>query len=193
MNRSPFLLALVMLALAGCAGLTGLEKRAFRPLLERSYPPREAPAEISRTPEAELRAQGYLLVGVAEVRQELQRCDDDGCSHQTYAEDATTLVRRIAAENGGDLVVLQKDNMIEKEPYELFGYCKVPEPRGPLGPSHTGFDDCLEYTKLHGVKEIRVSQGFVWRLEPAAARRESGRLGERLFPDEPKAPPPPER
>ena len=68
-------------ALAGCAGLTGLEKRGFHPLLERSYPPRETPAEISRTPEAEPRAQGYLLIGVAEVRQELQRCDDDGCSH----------------------------------------------------------------------------------------------------------------
>jgi hypothetical protein len=180
MSRLSRAAALSVLLIAAC---TGLERREFRPLTDARFDPREQPAEVSGAPPAELSARGYLLIGVVEVRQELRRCMPERCIDQSYAEDATAHARRLAAEHGGDLIVLEKNNARERETFEEIGRCRVPMMRGPVGPfTRAPFsDDCLEYERIRGVKELRVAQGFVWRLEPGQARSPEGRLGRRVF------------
>ena len=106
------LAAMLWMLAAGCATS---ESTGFKAASDRRYPAHNEPAAIGTQDERELAAAGYRLLGIVNVRQRVRHCEEDRCWDSTQERDATSAARELAASKGGELVVLSKDNQVERK------------------------------------------------------------------------------
>jgi len=188
-RRVALLLAGAALALGACGRS---EVARFHRFTELPYRARPEASQVLPGSPRDLSDEGYVLLGHIEVRQPVRECENTRCREYTHERSPRDTAVDLAAKHGGDVILLGKDNVLEREVSEREGRCKVPNAPSPLRPRRPGFvnDDCAVYEAVAYVRELRVAEGYVWRHEPEHVSARSRALWRRWFhPDEPSPAP----
>lgn len=168
MIRIASIAAAWLLALSA-VGCTHLRETTFRPEPGADYPPRPAPAELTRRSDAELSGTGHVRVGWVSVRHTGRICLEDGyCKSYPLEPRPSAVARQVAAERGGDAIQVVVAERIVREPIRRSGDCRAwaYNPQADLPPTRNLLlprDECIARQILHGVREIVVTEGTVWR------------------------------
>jgi ankyrin repeat protein len=185
-NMRPILITFVFaLLLSGCGPSAYTAFKSDPLLAGKTFSPRDRPAEISAKRESSVLAAGYMLIGTVVVQQE------DGGS---YDADPTTQARGEAAKNGGDLVILKRNNERTSETRYKTGGCERWEMRSrwvydyvnecdssgnnchqmPNG-GHAEYDNvCVQYEKIPYTVYFTSTEAKVFRRDPDLIRQMSG-------------------
>jgi hypothetical protein len=166
-----------MMLVSACAGRH--QTIEYTPLGEHEYRTRKQPAVLSERSPEQLAAEGYVPIGSIAVLRVASICYET-CKVIEHRQGTTAALLAEAGQRGGDLVVLEKDNVettrdvakqgpclesyIEDRPIETF----VP-PVGGAGnryvPVPRSVEVCTEFAMLHGHETFQQSAGVVWRRE----------------------------
>jgi hypothetical protein len=171
--RTALLAMVLALVLGGC---TSVRQAVFTPLTDTRYPPRAESAAVAEEPAEALPDRGYVLVGIVEARAPVRVCAVDGCVPADHPPDPTASARNAAAAGGGDLIALELDAVLIREPLEERGDCLE-----MIRPMREGDSLCSQWEWKYGVRESRITRGTVWRLEPDLAANGANRLAHRVF------------
>ncbi len=185
----------VALLAGGCAGMMKQlreemsdEKVEFRPVYKAKFDARREAAATSLTP-TELESGSYVRLGELSVKFIDKRCfPKDGCSSESHSELPTSRLLREAAQNGGDTVVLGRNNNRGKGQAVKNGRClstkTVSVPRSVCDYEticsggfcstrqticHTEYssqEQCAQWEQIYGDEYYTSSDASVWRRDP---------------------------
>jgi hypothetical protein len=175
------LLLAAALLLSACAGA---EKVRYHRFTGDEFSARDQRAEILPGPPRDLSDEGYVLLGHVEVLQPLRECEGTNCFEFTHELPARDRAREVATTRGGDVILLAKDGEIERVVREKEGRCRMYAPGPTLvrpGSMMTLQRDCLVYEPVPFVREVSVTEGYVWRHEPSRVSERSREIWKRWF------------
>lgn len=151
----------------------------YTQISEQQYRGRKQPAELSdRLPE-QLAAAGYVPIGTVTVIRVTSICYET-CKKIEHQQSSTATLLTEAGKRGGDLVVLEHDNLETTRDVEKQGRCleSYIEDRAietyvpPVGGAGNHFEPearsaevCTKFAMLHGHETFQQSSGVVWRRE----------------------------
>ena len=186
-TKTPVLLVSVLAAVLGCFpdsyAAAKVNFIAAAAVADRQLSPRAAPARISIESEEDLVKKGYVRVGEIEVDEVTGTYWESAqIPDKIPSRDATTPLLRYAADHGGDIVIIKRDNSPESynvtkrgkilewemrwrdEPYNLetatgtrVAYKRVP------------YNVPTVWEIVRGTEQAVRSTGSVWRNDPALA------------------------
>lgn len=182
-------LAAVPVAAVLLGACSSAEVSRFHRFSDDTYLQRGEPARILPGAPRDLSDEGYVLLGHVEVQQPVRTCEETRCWEYTHERSGRDSALQLAAERGGDVILLSKDGVLEREVTERQGRCKVPaHGPGSLRPKRRSLmpEDCWEYEAIPRVRELRVTEGYVWRHEPDRVNDGSRALWRRWFEERPR-------
>ncbi len=182
--KSRIALAVLFLVLpSACA--SGIEYFQIDELGKEKLGPRPAPAKVTVESDAALKKKGYLIIGWISKEVVIADCRGRDCENFTCPAadgapaDFTGELTRKAADYGGDLIFLKPHKGIEKISDTGYGKCAdsalVDAPvyvwRDGQGYLTWRLQDiCRSREIIPGYKCASLSEGTVWRYDPALAR-----------------------
>lgn len=149
----------------------------YTPFGEQAHRARKQPAEWSERSSELLAAEGYVPIGTLTVIRVTSICYET-CKSIEHRKDATATLLAEAGKRGGDLVVLDMDNLETSREVEKQGRCleSYIEDRTievyipPVGTAGNRFEPvtrraevCTKFAMLHGHETFHQSAGVVWR------------------------------
>jgi hypothetical protein len=151
----------------------------FNPVTKESFSSRENPAETGAGDEKYYIDKGYIRIGTLSVKH-VNRVCFDSCEDISHSYDLTDVLKRHAAQKGGDVIVITQDKVKGSEKARKNGACKRShlDPRmtqsyhpAPMGSNQAGYYTtevqwypvCDEYDIIEGKQDYTVSSGEVWR------------------------------
>jgi hypothetical protein len=171
------MLAACLLLGSACAGRHQVIE--YTPISTQKVRARHQPAAESERSPDQLVGEGYVPIGTMAVIRVTTICYET-CKRIDHRDDATATLLAAAGKRGGDLVVLEHDNLettrdIQKQGRCLESYIEertvevyVP-PVGGAGnryePVRRSAEVCTRFELLHGHETFQQSSGVVWRRE----------------------------
>lgn len=156
----------------------------FTPVIKKARYSSRPIVEITDRSDEDLKANGFVKIGIAEARMVIQRCirenGKEKCKDVPMKSDPTAEILREAAKKGGDLLVMIKDRE-ETESFDEgrkcirwtqdYGYRYVYNYATgtsslQFGRTQTRCSQYESYTRTHS---LVVSLGVVWRNDPELA------------------------
>lgn len=174
----PLALAGALLVGAGCSHHAH-ESILYQPLVEGRFSARDEPAELATQSPEQLRAAGFVDIGVLSVIRVTSICYET-CKKIEHELDCTATLLRVAADHGGDLVSLELDNSEQARPVSKPGECIESytqySPSIEFVPPTPANSDtgqfiqvtepqtvCTVFETVHGTESFQQSAGIVWR------------------------------
>jgi hypothetical protein len=172
------MLAACLLLGSACAGRH--QAIEYTPIGTQKYRARKQPAvQTERSPE-QLIAQGYVPIGTMAVIRITTICYET-CKLIEHRDGATATLLAAAGKRGGDVVMLEHDNLETTRDVQKQGRCleSYIEERTldiylpPIGGAGNRYETvprsaevCTRFELLHGHETFQQSSGVVWRHEP---------------------------
>jgi hypothetical protein len=176
-RSSRWVLAAWMMLQSACAGRHQIIE--YDPFGKQKYRARQHPAELSDRSSEQLLAEGYVPIGALTIIRVTSICYET-CKLIEHQNGATATLLAAAGKRGGDLVVLQKDDVETTRNVMKQGQCLESyiedrtvdvyiSPVGGAGnryePVHRSAEVCTKFQMLHGHETFQQSSGVVWRRE----------------------------
>ncbi|MFH0977454.1 MAG: hypothetical protein V1874_16870 [Spirochaetota bacterium] len=176
-----FIFSVCLLLFAACSTTQTVR---YTQLIDKKFEPAAKDAEITKLPAEQLSAQGYVKIGEIYSEQVMKECYDSvfgskltDCSEHTFPENPTQALQKEAAQKGGHVVLLSRDNDIsDREATKESGVCERErtETQYVNRPVSTaqGYKDnyvyekriiCDKFKQLNGIQTVKISSGSVWR------------------------------
>jgi hypothetical protein len=188
----PAVLAIALLTLlaflSGCAILSST-KTEFVPAewLGKGKPsPRPTPAQVTQESAEALKAKGFVMVGQISKKVVTGTYWGSKLHNKPESRDITTGLLRLAADHGGDVIVLQQNNSAEQSPVTKRGRALtwIEESRTELYQTHNYTGDPgvqasrtvyyrvpTSWETINGTEYSVVSSGTIWRNDPDLLRQ----------------------